>query len=283
MKNCFLCLIAASFFLQLCSCSFSDEKSFAQKISASQPDLQQQLENASKGKAFARIDTAIVLESYKVEKIITNVSDIQEYQQYILNFGSRFDVPRLAKEGMYIYDMNWKCGDSYFQTRALVDDELGVIYDPVGSMCVVSSSVSGRFGRSAFPPIRKTKSETISSGKQMTSKFEDCGRNLFYATLWKYEIRVDSYFDDNNILTDIEDYAYAWANTSLDWSCAAAVETVHGTIGESNYHLFSWKYAYSSSSSSGVSLTWNQSTLSFDVSGSGVVSGGGHKSHNPAE
>lgn len=112
-------------------------------ISLPQPSLRQQLKYAQEGKVFAEGDTnAIVLESYKVETRIKYYSDLDSYKCYLRDYGVAFDVETHGKVGMCIYLMNWKRGDRNFQTKALVDDRLGVVFDPIGSVCVPESEFS---------------------------------------------------------------------------------------------------------------------------------------------
>ena len=180
-----------------------------------------------------------------------------------------------------VLELSWLYKGVIYKSKAIVDNEEGIVFDNIASYALDYSSKKPRqvnHSRGRLSPTRSLDSlgmldslDSIGGDSTRTFTFElsdmaDEVELVTGKTAWWYSIRVQSIFDNNGILTYRR--CDAASDAALGWACQAEVETISGDLFTSPYHEFAWVWAYGN----------HNTTINISFAGNGFsVTGGDHK------
>lgn len=161
-----------------------------------------------------------------------------------------------------IIDLGWCYKNENFHSTAIASSK-GLIFDHIGS-AVVTSKYEKVTSKNNIVKRLKSRSESDDQTTERYFFLEDHGGlNVFGERAWEIEISCSSFFSSDGILCN-KSLAATHHSVGL-WNCDAKIETIHGIIGESDYHEFAWGHAHQL----GLSVSVDFDGVKFNISSGG--------------
>ena len=206
----------------------------------------------------------------------------KELDEYYSEYNNKFiaDISDKIEVGKTeALELTWLYKGVIYKSKAIVDNEEGIVFDNIASYALDYSSKKPRqvnHSRGRLSPTRSLDSlgmldslDSIGgdSTRVFTFELSDMADEIELVTgetAWWYNIRVISIFNSDNILYSGK--CYANYDSARGWDCKAAAETIGGEEDVSKYHKFAWAWSYG-----------NDTTITISFAGNGFSMTGGDR------